>query len=46
MTAVIKVTGEVPIHHASDAIQEMENVIRSWGGSVYISAWKQKEDFD
>ncbi|GAH74903.1 unnamed protein product, partial [marine sediment metagenome] len=44
MTALIRVTGEVPIHHAKDAIREMENVIRSWGGSVYISAWKSKED--
>jgi len=46
VTAVIRVIGEVPIHHVSDAIREMENVIRSWGGSVYISGWKPKEDFD
>ena len=45
MTAVIRVAGEGPIHHAKDAIREMENVILSWGGSVYISSWKQKEDF-
>ena len=45
MTAMIRVDGEVPIQHVTDAIREMENVIRSWGGSVYISDWKPKEDF-